>query len=370
MCRVMIALPRQEHLGQLQQQAPSDAGLHGSHCTELNPAEDPHCEESKDSTAACVCKQILGVMRPFMVHVKCEASLTKRKDTQAGGRFWRVGFGSFFVLRPVEKDSVTVPHYRRDLTDLCLGAVESVLVVQPKNALAREDCQVIKNIRVSIEYATSNDSMVWAELHDKVAQFKAQPWMAYTLFSVFGNVYYRLHSSSIECTALRDIKHVRALSRLVRNEKAGGTFESVTLFNFNVMRCLGRYVQVSVGGSMERMLWTLFGRTVQILPRTEDMNGVLYAVICNVADFITESRKRVHIQILGSEHTHAINRAMSATKMNHCRANLHMTYIGKVTLNYSWMHETPTVSNGDMETLQSDLVCITDVLLCILREMC
>lgn len=238
-------------------------------------------------------------------------------------------------------------------------------VITNRVQIAQQATPSVKNIRVVLTYETKNEDAIWPELNQKVASFRTQPWMAQTLFSVFGNIYYRKQEYTLECTAIRNLKHVRAISKTVRDDNLYGTFSKLCLHNYNVMRTLSRYVQVTPGGAMERVFAFFFGQSAEIVPRTEEMPGVMYVVIKRVCVFIKEASEK----ILFSPSQQQLEQNMQFLCLDGCRLNLHITHSGNVTLNFAWQQQAPSILESEIEECQKRIQFMCDYIIEVLLQV-
>lgn len=269
-----------------------------------------------------------------------------------------------YIVRPMGDEN----NYRKDIMTkgLFTNAIQKI-EISPRSTIAHIQSNAIKNVRVVLHYEAPNSIAVWPELHEKVTEFRAQPWMAFTLFSVFGTVYYRCNECSLECTALRKLQHLKAISKITRNEESFGTIKHIQIYNYNIMRTLGRYVQVTPNGTLEKLLAVQFRNIVKVIPRSEEMPGVMYVVVKSVENFIsTASRTNI-------THTppvvHPVN-CLQWMRMQTCRLNLHVTHSGNVTLNYAWSDTIPQILESDIDTAVSAMHTVCDMVMDILLQLC
>jgi hypothetical protein len=219
------------------------------------------------------------------------------------------------------------------------------------------------NVQITLIYSTSNQH-VWPEIHSRVAVFNKQPLMFYTVYSVFGNLFYRPYCCDVTCTAVQRLSNAGIISRLMRDEEAGGLPVSISIKRLSLASGMGRRVQVTGPCMLETMLRRIFGGCVEIVPRTEECCSAVYFTIMDVDQFLKNGHD---IGFIGDPAT-----SLPCGPLGFLRARVHVyiTYIGNAFLRFAWDQEQLLIRYDEVSKTEAFAEGVGSLLITILKFLC
>lgn len=153
------------------------------------------------------------------------------------------------------------------------------------------------NIICDLHFDTQNAAGVKKGLHENVSIYGQQLRMSHIIYTIFGTVSYQLSSSTLECSGIRNLNHVTSLSTTIHN----GSLRGITITRYCVDSAIGRYVEVSDGCFMERMIRILYQeRGILVAPRLDETTNASHLRITNLEEFL-QSSNRLGIISCGEE---------------------------------------------------------------------
>ena len=282
-----------------------------------------------------------------------------------------ISFKTKSVFRRLSEDldSDELRHIRK-----LFGCEEVVRTVSVKRiAKARREELWFYNGHMTLMYDTSNQH-VWPQIHSRVAILKKRPMLFYTVYSVFGNIFYQPYACAVTCTAVQRLSNAAIISRLLRDEDTGGYPLSVSIKRISVAGNLGRHIQVTFACMLETMLAHSFKDSISIVHRTEERCNSVYFTVLSVKRFLTTGEQNGFIGRNGmSGMEDSLSPYADALRTNvfkDCRVHVHVTYVGNTFFRFAWDQEHLQIPYEDLEKTESLIRNASNAFVAILKFLC